>query len=198
MFNLEDLVGSQESSQVVSQLSQQFGANQSSVSSAIQLALPMIINGLANNASNPQGAQSLNNALERDHDGSLLGNLGSLLGGGGQTTRQTDGLGILEHIFGSKQGAAAQTVSENSGLNVGQVAQLLITVAPLVMSYLGKEKRQQNLDANGLQNMLGQKQQEIQSSGNPMMDMATKYLDRDGDGSAMDDLASMAASYFSK
>lgn len=197
MFNLEDLVGSQESNQVVDQLSQQFGANQSAVSSAIQLALPMIINGLANNASNAQGAQSLNNALEQDHDGSLLGNLGALLGGG-QTTRQTDGLGILNHIFGNKQGAAAQTVSENSGLNLGQVAQLLITVAPLVMSYLGKEKRQQNLDANGLQNLLGEKQQQIQSSGNPMMDMATKYLDKNQDGSAMDDLASMAASYFSK
>ena len=98
MFNLEDLVGQQESSQVVSKMSEQFGVNQSTVSSAIQLALPMILSGLANNASNPQGAQSLNNALEQDHDGSLLNNLGALLGGG-QTTRQTDGLGILNHIF---------------------------------------------------------------------------------------------------
>jgi hypothetical protein len=43
--------------------------------------------------------------------------------------------------------------------------------------------------------MLQGQQQQMQSSGNPMMDMISGYLDKNNDGSAMDDLATMASSY---
>lgn len=199
MFSLQDLLGQQQGSQAVDQISQNLGADNSVVSSAIQMALPMILSGLANNANQPQGAENLNNALEKDHDGGLLGNLMGYLGGGIPTPqeadRQTNGAGILSHIFGNNQGQVAQQVSNNSGLNTSQVAQLLITLAPIVMSYLGKKKQQENLGADGLSNWLGGQQQQMQSSGNPMIDMASRYLDKDGDGSAMDDLASMAFGY---
>ncbi len=202
MFSLEDLLGQQQGNDAVGQISQMLGANQSLTSSAIQLALPMILSGLAKNASTPQGAENLNNALEQDHNGGLLENLTDYLGGGlsqpSDTNRQTDGLGILGHIFGQKQGAVAQEVSQNTGLDVGQVAQLLIMLAPIVMSYLGKQKQQQGLGADGLSSLLQGQQQQMQSSGNPTMDMITGFLDKDRDGSAMDDLASMAANYFRK
>ncbi len=66
------------------------------------------------------------------------------------------------------------------------------------MGFLGKNKQQQGLDANGLNSMLQGQQQQMQSSGNPMMDMISGYLDKNNDGSAMDDLATMAASYMQK
>lgn len=196
MFSLQDLLGQQQGTEAVDQISNQIGANPSVTNMAIQMALPMLLNGLANNAQSPQGAESLNNALQQ-HDGGILGNLGSLLGGGNQPTHN-DGIGILGHILGGNQGAVAQQVSQKSGMDIGQVAQLLITLAPIVMGFLGKKKQEQNLDANGLQNMLGEQQQTMQSSGNPMMDMVSGMLDRDKDGSSMDDLASMAMSYFQK
>jgi len=65
-----------------------------------------------------------------------------------------------------------------------------------VMGFLGKKKQEQNLDAGGLSNMLGEQQQQMQAAGNPMMDMVSGFFDKDKDGSSMDDLASMAASYF--
>lgn len=202
MFSLEDLLGQQQGNQAVDQISNMLGANQTVTNSAIQMALPMILSGLANQAASPQGAQSLNNAIEQDHSGGLLDNLMGYLGGGmsqpQETSRETDGIGILGHIFGQKQGAVAQQVSKNTGLDVGQVAKLLITLAPIVMSYLGKQKQQQNLGADGLSDLLQNKQQQIQSSGNPMLDMVTGMLDQNKDGSAMDDLASMAANYFRK
>ncbi len=197
MFSLEDLLGQEKGGDAVSQISNMLGANQTTTQSAIQLALPMILSGLARNASNPGGAENLNNALSQDHTGGLLSNLGSLFGQAAPT-KQTDGLGILGHIFGQNQGAVAQEVSQNTGLDVGQVAKLLITLAPIVMSYLGQKKQQENLDANGLSNLLQEQQQQIQSSGNPMMDMVSGFFDKNHDGSAMDDLASMAANYFTK
>ena len=196
MFSLEDLLGQQQGSEATNQISQQIGANPTVTNMAIQMALPMILNSLANNAQQPQGAENLNNALQQ-HDGGILDNLGSFLGGGNQT-RSDDGIGILGHIFGGNQGAVAQQVSQKSGMDIGQVAQLLITLAPIVMGFLGKKKQEQNLDANGLQNMLGHQQQAMQASGNPMMDMVSGMLDRNHDGSSMDDLASMAMSYFQR
>ncbi|MDQ3181867.1 MAG: DUF937 domain-containing protein, partial [Acidobacteriota bacterium] len=80
MFSLEDLLGQQQGNDAVGQISQMLGANQSLTSSAIQLALPMILSGLAKNASTPQGAENLNNALEQDHNGGLLENLTDYLG----------------------------------------------------------------------------------------------------------------------
>jgi len=199
MFSLQDLLGQEQGNQAVDQISQNIGADNSAVSSAIQMALPMILNGLANNASTPQGAQNLDNALTNDHDGSILGNLGGLAGmifGGQQAApppRQADAGGILGHIFGGNQGSVTQQVSQQSGLNIGQVAQILMFLAPIVIGYLGKQKQEQGLDANGLQNMLGQQQQQIQQS--PQGSLLERMLDSDGDGSAMDDIASMAFKY---
>jgi len=65
-----------------------------------------------------------------------------------------------------------------------------------VMGFLGKKKQEQNLDAGGLSSMLGEQQQQMQTAGNPMMDMVSGFFDKDKDGSSLDDLASMAASYF--
>src|SRR5215468_538918 len=126
MFTLDDLLGQQRGGEALQQISQTVGADPGAVDTAIQAALPTILNQLANNASSPEGAESLNNALDRDHDGSLLdniGSLGSLIFGNQAVSPQTDGGGILGHIFGSNQGAVAQQIGNHTGLDAGQVAQ---------------------------------------------------------------------------
>lgn len=199
MFSLEQLLGQEQGSQAVGQISQQVGAEPSLVNSAIQMALPAILSGLANNASTPQGAESLNNALDRDHSGGgILGNLGGLgsLIFGGQQSAQTNAGGILGHILGGGQGQVAQQVSNQTGLNTGQVAQILMMLAPIVMGYLSKQKQEQNLDAGGLSEMLGQQNQQIQQQAPQSGGFLNNMLDRDGDGSVTDDIASMAMNYF--
>lgn len=191
MFSLEDLLGQQHGNEVVNQLSNNLGANPGAVSSAVQMALPAILSGLANNAAQPQGAESLNQTLQQNHNGDVLDDLGNYV----NNPNSNDGLGILGHIFGNRQGTVAQQVSQSSGLSLGQTAQLLITLAPIIMGFLGKKQQQQGLDAGGLNSMLQGQQQQMQASGNPMMDMISGYLDKDNDGSAMDDLATMASSY---
>ncbi|MCA1623840.1 MAG: DUF937 domain-containing protein [Acidobacteria bacterium] len=194
MLSLQDLLGQEQGGEAVNQISQMIGANQTETNSAIQFALPLILSALAKNASNPQGAESLSNTLQKNHDGSILDRLGGYL----NQPDTDDGLGILNHIFGQKQGAAAQQVSQNTGLDMGQVAQLMITLAPIVMAYLGRKKQQENLDADGLSSVLQGQQQQIQSTNNPMMDMISNLLDSNQDGSSMDDLASLAANYMQK
>ena len=207
MFSLQDLLGPQQGAEAVEQISQNVGADPNAVNSAIQMALPAILGGLAQNAATPQGAENLNNALERDHSGGgILDNLGGLggmiFGGGGQQdyqqpapSPQVDAGGILGHIFGNRQGQVAEQVSRNTGLGMGQTAQILMMLAPIVMGYLGRQKQQQNMDAGSLSNWLGGQQQQIQQS--EQGGFLNNILDRDGDGSTMDDIASMAMSYIS-
>lgn len=206
-MNLQDLLGTEQGNAAVDQISRSVGAEPSMVSSAVQAALPMLINGLANNASTPQGAESLNAALESDHDGSVLDNLGGLAGmifGGGQQAappRQADAGGILGHILGGGQNQVAQEVSNKTGLGMGQVAQILMFLAPIVMGYLGRQKQEQGIGSDGLGGLLGGLlggQASQSSSSGSMTDMASSMLDQDGDGSSLDDIASMAFSYITK
>ena len=129
MLSLHDLLGQDQGNAALGEISSTVGAEPSLVNSAIQMALPAIIGGLANNAADPQGAQSLDQALSRDHDGSILGNLGglgSMIFGQLQTPeptpKQLDAGGILGHILGNNQGPVVEQVSNNTGLNMGQVA----------------------------------------------------------------------------
>ena len=203
MFSLEDLLGQEQGSAAVGQISQTAGLDPSTTATVIQTALPAILGGLANNAATPDGAESLNNALDQHHDGSLLDNLGGLssmiFGGDAQAAPppQADAGGILGHIFGNSQGQVAQQVSNQTGVSTGQVAQVLMMLAPIVMSYLGRQKQQQGVDAGGLGGLIGGLlggQSSAAAGG--IGGLASSMLDRDHDGSALDDIASMAFSYF--
>ena len=209
MVSLQDLLGQQQGNEAVDQISQNVGAEPSAVNTAIQAALPMILGSLANNASTPQGAESLNAALDEDHDGTVLNNLGGLgdmIFGGGQQApppRQADAGGILGHILGGAQAPVVNEVSNRSGLGSGQVAQILMMLAPIVMGYLGRQKQEQEVDAGGLGGLLGgilggQSAAAAPSGGGSILDFASGTLDRDGDGSSMDDIASMAFDYLRK
>ena len=101
MFSLQELLGQQQGEAAVEQISENVGAEPSMVNSAIQAALPSILGALANNVQSPQGAESLNNALEQDDHASVLenlGGLGSMIFGqqDAPPPRQADAGGILD------------------------------------------------------------------------------------------------------
>jgi hypothetical protein len=81
---------------------------------------------------------------------------------------------------------------------MGQVAQILMMLAPIVMGYLGKQKQEQGVDAGGLGGLLGGllgggATQGASAGG--LSGMAGSILDRNHDGSSVDDIASMAFNY---
>ena len=112
----------------------------------------------------------------------------------------TDAGGILTHILGDSQGQVAEQVGSQTGLGTGPVAQILMMLAPIMMGYLGRQKQQQGIGADGIGGMLGgligNGQAQGQSAGSSVLNMASGVLDRDHDGSAVDDIASMAFKYF--
>ena len=130
----------------LSELSQALGADEGQARSALAMGLPAILAALQRNASKPDGAEALARALEKDHDGSVLDDLGAVFRGG----RQDDGEGILRHALGDRREALEQALGAGSGLEKSQVSKLMAMLAPLVMGQLGRSRRDGSLDAGGL------------------------------------------------
>jgi hypothetical protein len=188
MASLMDLLGDSLDQGTVSQIGNQLGVDPQTAQSAISAAIPMIVAGLARNASSPSGADALHNALQRDHDGSLLDDLGGFLGGGGG-----GGIGgaILGHVFGGRQGAMENTLGRSTGLDGASAAKLLAMLAPIVMAALGRARAQKGLDGGGLTDLLGGERARMQQASPDGFGMLTNMLDSDGDGSITDDIAKM-------
>jgi hypothetical protein len=187
---LETLSGQLLGGDTVGQLSRTIGADEGATTKALAGALPILLGGLAGNSSRSQGASSLASALDRDHDGSVLDDIGGFLQGGASAS----GAGILGHVFGGRQPAVEQSLSRSSGLSGAQVSQLLAMVAPLVMGFLGREKRSQGFDAGQLASMLGGERDEMARRQPKAMGALAGLLDSDGDGSIMDDVADLGGS----
>jgi hypothetical protein len=173
-----DLVMGQLSGAPTKRISNNLGADEGAVGSAIGMALPMLLGALSRNASNDEGARSLDGALEKDHDGSILDNLSGFLG----QPEQGPGDGILRHVLGAKRPAVEQGLSKSTGLDAGTIGQLLITLAPVVLGAIGKAKREKQMDAGGLSQFLAGERQEIEQSAPDKMGLIAGLLDADGDG----------------
>lgn len=195
MANLMELLQGQMTPQMIAQLAQQIGgADQKQTATAANGILSALTGALAKNASTEQGVQSLSNALDRDHDGGVLENFMDLIGGNAQAApqqqRAMNGAGIVKHLLGDRQSGAFDMISQMSGLNASQSGGLMQMLAPMVLGMLGKQKKTQGLDLAGIASMLsGTVTQQKQA--NPAMGLISSFLDKDGDGSIMDDVAGM-------
>jgi hypothetical protein len=165
-------------------LSKAVGADEKSTETALAAALPMLLAGLAKNTAQNDGAAALHRALEKDHDGSLLDDVGAFLGRGDTAPGQ----GIVRHVFGDRQSVVEKGISKSSGIDPAQAAKLLAIAAPMIMAYLGKQRRQASLDPASLGRMLTEQNQTVQKTA-PQLGGLARLLDADGDGSIADDIA---------
>ncbi len=175
-------------------LTQQIGgADVNQTRNAAGGVISALMGAMAKNASNPQGASALANALDRDHDGSVLDDVVGLLSGKSEAAnpKALNGAGIVNHLLGDRQTNVMDMVSQVSGMDKNQVGSLMIKLAPVIMGALGKTKRESGLDIGGLANLL-QGTVTQQKQANPVMNMVTSFLDKDGDGSVVDDLMQSA------
>ena len=198
-MDLMQLVQSQLSEGLIDQLSNQIGgAPRQQTEVATNGIVSALVNAMAKQAQQG-GAQNITNALQRDHDGSLFENIGGFLQGNIQPEqrRAANGMGILNHLLGNKQGGMANMISKMSGLDQNSAGSLMTMLAPIVMGALGKQRRQNNLDANGIMDLLqnNAQQQRQQATANPAMGLISQFLDQDGDGDIKDDLAGMGMKF---
>ena len=190
MASILDLLNSDMGRQLISGASAQTGQSQDKTAAVLSMALPTILGAMKRNAATPEGAQSLNKALEDNrHDGSILDQLGGLLGGGApDNSLLNDGAGILKHVLGGNQQRVEQNISQNSGVDASSVGQIIKIAAPILMGVLGSQKRKDNVSQNGIGDLLGSV---MGNNGKHDQSLIETLLDADGDGSIIDDVAGM-------
>lgn len=184
---LQILTGLSNNQKVIKQLNKSIGGETEKVEQVVKLGLPLLMEALNRNTRTPEGAQSLTEALEQHQEGKI-GDLFNFF----NTVDKEDGTKILQHIFSNKKEQVQTNLSKTTGLKQEQVGSLLSQLAPLLLRALGNQKKEQNLDANGISNLTSLLTQKLQQSGgDSLFSLATKLLDSNKDGSIVDDLFKM-------
>ena len=191
-MNLEALLGLLQG-QDIGNLASQVGGNEGEAKNGVMAALPAMLAALGKNAGTEKGAEELNNALEKKHDGSILDNLSGYL----SNPDLKDGAGILNHLFGNQTSNVANAVSQSSGLDTNGSMKMLQMLAPILMGILG-QKKQNNLDAKGLGNLTSMLASNFGSEAGTsgIMETVTNLLDANKDGNVVDDIMGMVGKFF--
>jgi hypothetical protein len=185
MSALMEILGQSLGGDTMDQIGDQLGVDRATAASAVGVALPVLVGALSRNASTPGGHDALESALERDHDGGILDDLGGFLGGGAGGA----GGSILGHVLGGRRDSMAESVGRASGLDAGSAAQLLAMLAPIVLGALTRARQQGG--GGALTDILGGAQSRMQQTAPQGMDIVTQMLDSNHDGNVGDDVARM-------
>lgn len=154
-------------------LTSQLGLSEGQANDAIGAVAPMVLNGLK--SQQDQGGADAVSGLLSSLGGAeeLLGNLGNLSGllGGGNAGGAA---GILGSLLGgqSRGGAAESALTSALGIDAGKAGAIVSMLVPVIMGFLSKQGR---VDPGTPDTQTG----------------ISAILDRDGDGSALDDIAGM-------
>ncbi len=195
-MDLQQLMNGAIGQQATQLISSQLGIDANQAQSAVGLALPTLLNALNKNASTNEGAASLYNAITKDH---ANGGVEDLAGMAQNALSSGEGSSILKHILGGLQPNVENAISQNAGIGGGQAGQILQILAPLVLKTLGNQSQSQGLDIGGLvgllTNVVSNQQQQTAPQQN---DIISQLLDKDKDGSVIDDVAGLLGNLFKK
>lgn len=174
-MSLIDLITGNAGTQVAEQVENKFGIQKNQVIALLAVAAPLVISYLRNKSQDANEAEALNQALDRDHDGSVLNDPSQL------EARQQEGSSILDHIFGGQKAQVENSLSEQTGISMNKIGPILGMLAPLIMGYIGREKQSNGVNSGGLGDLLGgilggaQNQAQAQPS-NPINDILGQVL----------------------
>lgn len=135
-------IGSLLSEGGVSAISKRTRVKQGDVAKVLSAGIPALLSGMADNASEPDGAASLTRALQ-DHKTVTAANVGDFL----KEADLKDGKKILGHVLGGNQNELIEKIAAESGVTKGKTTTILALAAPLLLSLLGNQ--------NGGNNILG-------------------------------------------
>ncbi|MEP6479767.1 MAG: DUF937 domain-containing protein [Rhodoglobus sp.] len=115
----------------IGDIAKKLGLDENLVKTAVAVAVPAIVGGLAANAKDADGAKSLENAL-----GSHAGKSTKL-----DDIDEADGKKIVSHVFGTKKDdVVAAAATKAGGIDLGPIiAQILPIVAPIVLSWVATQ-----------------------------------------------------------
>lgn len=171
---LEAIMNAQDGA-AVKQMGSQVGLAPDQTSAALAALVPALAAGLHRNTQSQGGLDSLLAALQSGGHSQYVDNPITLSG----QTAMDDGNGILGHLLGSKDTsrALANQAAAQTGISPDILKQLLPLAATVMMGAMAKRTSSSSTMAAGL----GQ-------SGGGLLDMLAPMLDKNRDGSIIDDV----------
>lgn len=127
------------SNESVKGLVKKSGASQEQVESIIKNALPMLLDGAKKQANGESTSKGFANAL-LEHADSDTTDLSAFMDG----IDLADGAKIIGHLLGAEKGSATKSVAKKSGADNAKTETVLSMAAPLLMSLLGKETKNEH------------------------------------------------------
>ena len=169
----------------VRQLGAQFGLGEEQTASALSALVPVLAAGFQRNLQSEGGLASLVSALSAGHHQQYIENPATLR----DQAAVAEGNGILRHVLGSKDVSreVASRAADRTGLSADLMKQLLPLAATLMM---GAFARNSGADTSTPAGRAG--------AGGGIADMLGPLLDRNRDGSILDDVAGMAGRFFNR
>ena len=178
---LEAIVTAQDGA-AVRQLGSQVGLAPDQATAALSALMPALAGGFQRNIQSQGGLESLIGALSSGHHGQYLDNPASLA----DPSAVADGNGILGHLLGSKDVSreVATRAAAQTGLSADVLKRMLPLAATLMMGAFSKHSG----TASSTTTALG-------APGGGIGSMLTSFLDRNRDGSIVDDVTSMIGGF---
>ena len=137
-MDLNSIISSLTGNNLIGQIAQKFNIDQSKIINVIKAAIPKFLSAMQKNASTSAGASSLLQALS-SHAGQGMG------------INIEDGMKILQKVFGGNLGSVISGLSGQTNTTNDQVSNILASVAPNLLSVLGKN----TAGAGNIGNILG-------------------------------------------
>lgn len=138
MPSIGDSVQEALDAHTVERISRRIGAPADATRDAVGSSVDVFLDALERNARSPRERRSLEKALRRDHDGSIAGRYRDEV----EQMPLEPGDDILGHVFGKNRENVESALGARSGLNSGQIGQLLKMLAPLILGMLAKKMGQ--------------------------------------------------------
>lgn len=175
-MNILDTIAGSRDNAAVHQLAAQFGLKPEQAASAVGALAPALAAGLQRNLSDADGGKGLLAALAGGRHQAYVEDPVTLA----DPATTADGNAILGHVLGSKDVSrqVAAQASQQTGIDPAVLKKMLPLVAALVMGALSKQSQGGTATAG-------------RQGGAGLAGMLAPLLDRDRDGSVVDDVAGM-------
>ena len=124
-MDLNSIISALTGNNLIGEIAKKFNIDQTKIINVIKAAIPKFLSAMQKNAGTAAGAAALTQALS-NHAGQGIG------------INIEDGMKILQKIFGGNLGSVISSLGKQTSTSNDQVNNILASIAPNLLSILGK------------------------------------------------------------
>lgn len=156
------------------------GLSGSDFTKGIGALIPELLNQLNQRAENPQEIEGLDSILKKHQDDDF-DNSEVYVEKLDNSEKDT----MIDTILGGKRESIERQAAEKSGLDENTIKKILYIVAPIILMYLSKNKKEKGLKKDDIKKETAVINKKAKETG--IYGAFVNMFDKDGDGSVLDD-----------